>query len=158
MQTPVPTPARAPSVLPSQGETTATPTTISNAPLKLRFKLPSQPEIDYHGPNARAAHLASESALLMAITPTSDEPKSIAEAMRRPDASKWSEAIAAELQNLVCKGTWEETSLKGDERRSAANGYSRTALSRTKGVYFLQEISCRCRIYEGHGSCSRTPS
>ena len=123
-QTLVPGPASVSSTEPMQGESNVTPMVVQptgEAPLKVRFRLPSQParksahlgtaDMDYHGPDARATYLASESALVMSITPTSDEPKSIAEAMSRPDAAMWSDAILAELQNLISKGTWEETSL-----------------------------------------------
>ena len=68
--------------------------------------------------NARIAHLASETISVLAVTLTADEPSSIAEAMRRPDAAKWSAAVNSELDNLGSKGTWEETTLhskaKGD--------------------------------------------
>ena len=66
---------------------------------------------EYHGSNARTLHLAAESASILAITPVSDEPKSIAEAMRRPDAAQWSAAVKSELGNLTGKGTWEEAVL-----------------------------------------------
>ena len=90
-----------------------TPKKVRFAPTKptRRSARINHPTGEYTGPNARTAHLASESALVLAITPTANEPKSIAEAMSRPDAALWSAAIAAELDNLTGKGTWEETTL-----------------------------------------------
>ena len=119
---------------PEQGESTETPTVVqptSTVPRKVRFTLSSSAEPrrsarinadpsatfingdnnEYHGSNARTLHLAAESAAILAITPASDEPKSIAEAMRRPDAAQWSAAVESELGNLTGKGTWEEAVL-----------------------------------------------
>ena len=66
---------------------------------------------EYHRSNARTVRLAAESALILAITPVSDKPKSIANAMRRPNAAQWSAAVESELGNLTGKGTWEEAVL-----------------------------------------------
>ena len=127
---------------PELGESTETPTVVqptSTVPRKVRFTLSSSTaeprrsarinadpsatfingdDDEYHGSNARTLHLAAESASILAITPVSDEPKSIAEAMRRPDAAQWSAAVESELGNLTGKGTWEEAVLpagrKGD--------------------------------------------
>ena len=120
---------------PELEESTETPTVVqptSTVPRKVRFTLsisakphrsarinadPSATFIngdddhEYHGSNARTLHLAAESASILAITPISDEPKLIAEAMCRPDAAQWSAAVESELGNLTGKGTWEEAVL-----------------------------------------------
>ena len=121
---------------PEQGESTETPTVVqptSTVPRKVRFTLSSSTaephrsarinadpsatfinsddEYEYHGSNARTVHLAAESAAILAITPVSDKPKSITEAMRRPNAAQWSAAVEAELGNLTGKGNWEEAVL-----------------------------------------------
>ena len=124
---------------PEQGESIETPTVVqptSTVPRKVRFTLSSSAteprrsarinadpsatfingddneyDNEYHGSNARTVHLAAESASILAITPVSDKPKSIAEAMRRPDAAQWSAAVRSELGNLTGKGTWEEAVL-----------------------------------------------
>ena len=86
--------------------------------LKVRLKIPAVPTRrskrlradtpPYYGPNGCAAYLASESALILSITPTSDEPKSIKDALNRSDAHKWTKAIDTELGTLQAKGTWIE--------------------------------------------------
>lgn len=65
----------------------------------------------YGAQRTYAAHLAAESALVLAITPTADEPKTIGEAMKRPDALEWLKSVKSELDSLVSKGTWVETTL-----------------------------------------------
>ena len=123
---------------PEQGESTETPTVVqptSTVPRKVRFTLSSSAEPrrsarinadpsatfingddddnEYHGSNARTLHLAAESASILAITPISDEPKSIAEAIRRPDAAQWSAASRS--------GAWQSNG-EGNMGGSRATG------------------------------------
>ena len=88
------------------GEGLRIPVTPARRSLRLSSAVTSD-----HGLDARSAYLASESALVFAITPSANEPKSLAEALRRPDAPAWSAAVRAELDNLIGKETWEEATL-----------------------------------------------
>ena len=78
-----------------------------NAPLRQSNRIRANTP-DYTGLNGRTAYLACKSALILSITPTSGEPKSIAEALKPPDAHKWTKAINTELGTLQAKGTWVE--------------------------------------------------
>ena len=89
-------------------------------PAKVRFVTPSEPtrksarlsvsaDSDDQRPNRSSRF--RDNICPCCVTLTADEPSSIAEAMRRPDAAKWSAAVNSELDNLVSKGTWEETTL-----------------------------------------------
>ena len=54
----------------------------------------------HHGPNARIAFLASETALILAVTSVDGDSASLSEALSRPDGAQWHAAKETEINTL----------------------------------------------------------
>ena len=65
-------------------------------------------------------------AVEFAFSTTADmEPKSLAEALKRPDATKWVEAALKEIEAHIQNGMWELAQLPLAGMQSEASGCSR---------------------------------
>lgn len=71
----------------------------------------------HHGPNARVAFLASETALVLAVTSVNGHPASLTEALSGPDGAQWHAAKETEVHTLRAKHTWEEVTVVLPERK-----------------------------------------
>ncbi|UOH85389.1 hypothetical protein LQV05_002211 [Cryptococcus neoformans] len=79
---------------------------------------PTLAKADYHhGPNARVAFLASETALVLAVTSVNGHPASLTEALSGPDGAQWHAAKETEVHTLRAKHTWEEVTAVLPERK-----------------------------------------
>ena len=65
----------------------------------------------WFGPNALILYLASEVAIIEAISSSGSMPRSVYEALSGSDADRWKEAMKREIVNIELKDTWEETVL-----------------------------------------------
>lgn len=71
----------------------------------------------HHGPNGRVAFLASETALVLAVTSVNGHPASLTEALSGPDGAQWHAAKETEVHTLRAKHTWEEVTVVLPERK-----------------------------------------
>lgn len=83
------------------------------------------------------------------VAADNSDPKSFWEAMARPDADKWLEAVKAEMKALIDNGTWERVQLPPDRKAIGSKWFfkiKRNALGeieRYKGRLVAQGFSQR---------------